>query len=47
MKGIIALIILVLFTLICDYAAIKVSDRKYVKYDLKKIREEMKKNGKQ
>ena len=29
MKGIIALAILILFTLICDYAAVRVSDRKY------------------
>lgn len=40
MKGIIALIILVLFTLICDYAAIKVSDRKYKEYDFEDIKEE-------
>ena len=29
MKGIIALAILILFALICDYAAVRVSDRKY------------------
>ena len=40
MKGIIALAILILFTLICDYAAIKVSDRKYKEYDFEDIKEE-------
>ena len=40
MKGIIALAILILFTLICDYAAVSVSDRKYKEYDFEDIKEE-------
>ena len=40
MKGIIALAILILFTLICDYAAVRVSDRKYKEYDFEDIKEE-------
>ena len=40
MKGIIVLAILILFTLICDYAAVRVSDRKYKEYDFKDIKEE-------
>ena len=41
MKGIIALIILVLFTLICDYAAVKVSNRKYKEYNIEDIKKEL------
>ena len=40
MKGIIALAILILFALICDYVAVKVSDRKYKEYDFKDIKED-------
>ena len=40
MKGIIALAILILFTLICDYATVRVSDRKYKEYDFEDIKEE-------
>ena len=41
MKGIIALAILILFTLICDYAAVKVSNRKYKEYNKKKKKKEL------
>ena len=37
MKGIIALAILILFTLNCDYETIKVSNRKYKEYDFDDI----------
>ena len=40
MKGIIALAILILFTLICDYVAVKVSNKKYKEYDFEDIKEE-------
>ena len=40
MKGIIALAILILFTLICDYAAIRVSDRKYKEYNTEDTKKE-------
>ena len=41
MKGIIALAILILFTLICDYAAVRVSNKKYKEYNIEEIKKEL------